>query len=564
MGTARRPAEWRSRTWAASTSATDIVVGIQYAGQNSFGRADLVGHCANTLPLRVSLDPQCLFSDFVRASRDALLEARVNNQSGYVHGGERLPQVSVSASRDETGKVHVSLCNLAPRASAWVEIVFAGQVMASEATLVSLRVYDVIEHFRGSAEFQVELYRPWNRYDLCVFQKFFDRRAWWKLERLRAAHPSLLYSTSGGGMNVETGRCMPTPSMVEACDFLLPHGNGTRPPQLAAAIQAIQAMEAGKHVYSAVPIISIPDGNEILEWCDKLIETCRRTGKHYMLGETTYYRPQAMYCRRRAREGAFGDFVYSEGEYYHDVDARTNLREVMRRRSTGQAGQQWLALREQYRARAQANPYAASGPMHYPTHSVSMILSVTGARATTVSCLGFEDHHSDGIFRVGANNWDNVFSNETALMRTSDGGMIRINEFRRIGHPGTVGMSMYGTEASYEEQAGAVVWVTRDRSACIDLSQALSCADRGMSQVHPVHLLPKAYEDLPSGHLGSHQFLIHDFVSACVSGEHPPNNVWQAARYLIPGLVAHESALAGGELVELPDLGMPSAEGRPA
>jgi hypothetical protein len=64
------------------------------------------------------------------------------------------------------------------------------------------------------------------------------------IERLRAAHPSLLYSTSGGGVNVETERCMPPPSLVEAADFLLPHGNGTRPPQLAAALQAIQAMPA--------------------------------------------------------------------------------------------------------------------------------------------------------------------------------------------------------------------------------------------------------------------------------------------------------------------------------
>ena len=45
-------------------------------------------------------------------------------------------------------------------------------------------------------------------------------------------------------VNAETGRCMPLPSLVEAADFVLPHGNGTRPPQLAAAIQAVQAMPA--------------------------------------------------------------------------------------------------------------------------------------------------------------------------------------------------------------------------------------------------------------------------------------------------------------------------------
>jgi hypothetical protein len=145
--------------------------------------------------------------------------------------------------------------------------------------------------------------------------------------------------------------------------------------------------------------------------------------------------------------------------------------------------------------------------------------------------------------------------------------MARINEFRRIGHPGTVAMSMYGTEASYEEQNGAQMWVTKDRSNCIDLSDELRCADQGMgmSKVHPVHLLPKSYADLPSGHMGSHQFLIHDFVMACVRGEHPPNNVWQAARYLIPGLIAHQSTMTGSQLLEIPDLGAPSqAEHTPA
>ena len=69
------------------------------------------------------------------------------------------------------------------------------------------------------------------------------------------------------------------------------------------AEQATRAMESGKHVYSAVPIVSLPDGDEILGWCEKLIETSKRTGRSYMLGETTYYRPEAMYCRRRAADG---------------------------------------------------------------------------------------------------------------------------------------------------------------------------------------------------------------------------------------------------------------------
>ena len=44
------------------------------------------------------------------------------------------------------------------------------------------------------------------------------------------------------------------------------------------APQCVQALEAGKHVYSAVPVISIPDDDEILEWCDRLVTTCQRAG----------------------------------------------------------------------------------------------------------------------------------------------------------------------------------------------------------------------------------------------------------------------------------------------
>ena len=61
---------------------------------------------------------------------------------------------------------------------------------------------------------------------------------------LREKHPGFLYSTSGGGAQAETGRGMPSPSLVEADDYVLIHGNGLRPDGVEAAIQAIRAMPA--------------------------------------------------------------------------------------------------------------------------------------------------------------------------------------------------------------------------------------------------------------------------------------------------------------------------------
>lgn len=315
--------------------------------------------------------------------------------------------------------------------------------------------------------------------------------------------------------------------------------------------QAVQALEAGKHVYSAVPsAISI---EEITE----LVRTVEETGQTYMIGETSYYYPCAIYCRMRYEAGDFGHIVYGEAEYYHDYVH--GMYDVARWRH----GDDW-------------ERYFGMPPMFYPTHSTSMIVSVTGAYATHASGMGFVDRHEDNLYAREDNVWQNPFSNETMLCRMSDGSMARISEFRRIGHPGTVGMSLYGTEASYEEQVGARMWVTKNRDTCEDLSETLATksiaveADdamagvtsedgthRSVSEVHPVHRLPREFAGLPNGHNGSHQFLVDDFVTACVTGETPPNNVWDAARYLLPGLVAHESALQGGVLMEVPDLGYP-------
>ena len=135
-------------------------------------------------------------------------------------------------------------------------------------------------------------------------------------------------------------------------------------------------------------------------------------------------------------------------------------------------------------------------------------------------------------------------------------------------------MNLYGTKASFEAQSHSQIWVSKNYDDCVDLTATLACtgvpaADvgdmhslpgsdaifRGVSQVHPVQRLPKEFAGLNNGHQGSHQFLVDDFVSACLTGKTPPNNVYAAARYLVPGLIAHESALRGGELLPVPDFG---------
>jgi predicted dehydrogenase len=322
--------------------------------------------------------------------------------------------------------------------------------------------------------------------------------------------------------------------------------------------QALQALRAGKHVYSAVP------AGVTLDELGALVQAVEETRLIYMMGETSYYYPTCVYCRERYRRGDFGRFVYGEGEYLHDMSH--GFYEAYQH----SGGEQWKQT-------------AGFPPMLYPTHSTSMILAVTGARMTQVSCLGFRDQHEDGIFTPEGNLWRNIYSNETALFRTSDGGMARINEFRRVGHHGrrSVRLSLFGGEACFEEQADHDVWVTRDRQM-IDVTDQLTCRTytpddldkmrregvqsdffSGLAPVHHRERLPKEFWGLRNGHLGSHQFLVDDFLRGVAETKLPPNHVWAAARYTAPGIVAHQSAEQEGALLPIPDLGeAPSHWGR--
>jgi len=362
----------------------------------------------------------------------------------------------------------------------------------------------------------------------------------------------------------------------------------------AHAPLAIKALRAGKHVYSAVPAAVT------LEELDELVKTVEETGLTYMLGETSYYRPPVIYCRQRFARGDFGRFVYGEGQYHHDMSR-------FYRPYKASNGTEWKR-------------YASFPPMFYPTHSISHILSVTFRRMTEVSCFGFVDSHRDGVFSKELSAWGNTFSNEIGLFRTSDGGTARIGEFRRTG-AGESRVSIIGTKAAYEEQPSfhlpkhcyeawrkgiaypggdslgvfckhtvtaegadgeydyensykGIVMEVEDLSSLHQLSGVIidkarqgNLPDEYLGRrhdqtcwIHAVERLPKEFVGLHNGHAGSHQFLVCDFIEALKSGALPPNHVWAAARYNAPGIVAHESAIRDGELMKIPDFGMPPAD----
>ena len=316
----------------------------------------------------------------------------------------------------------------------------------------------------------------------------------------------------------------------------------------------VQALRAGKHVYSAVPMaVSVAEVEAILA-------AVSETGLTYMMGETSFYNPAAVYARRKLADGDFGRVFYSEGDYVHDMD----LGFYAAYQYSG--GDNWKAT-------------ASYPPMLYPTHSVGGVLGALDTYAVSVSCLGVRDLTNDGVFDRAVSQFDNDISNASALFELADGGVMRINEMRRVGYPAYIRESrfrFFGTEGSFEQLAEVSVWQDKERvtdvSTLLHSAPSMSIDDpalddvapelrdafiAGHAPIHDTSRLPASFSGAPNGHEGSHQFLADDFVRAVVDGTLPPVHAWKAARFTVPGIVAHESARRGGERLPVPDFGEP-------
>jgi hypothetical protein len=182
--------------------------------------------------------------------------------------------------------------------------------------------------------------------------------------------------------------------------------------------------------------------------------------------------------------------------------------------------------------------------MHYPTHSTSGPISAMGAHATRVCCFGFANRDGDPYFAENLY----AFSAETALFEMSNGATMRICEHRESGLPGRETFRLYGTDGAYE----SFIWYQRGEGRALELDEM---RDRLPDEVAEAFREITGSDGYYGGHGGSHAFLVHEFVDAIAHNRQPDINVWQAVRYMVAGVMAHQSALRDGELLDVPDWG---------
>jgi predicted dehydrogenase len=347
----------------------------------------------------------------------------------------------------------------------------------------------------------------WHEHPNCVVEAVSD---------LRPERREGLMKTYGCAKSYESLEKLILDPKVDAVAVFTPAPDHVR--------HVVACLEAGKHAISAVPAAMS------LEECRRLVDAVKKTGLTYMMAETSYFQQHTISAREFYKQGLFGNIFSVESEYHHPG------LEVLFFEGDKKTWRYGLA------------------PMNYPTHCTAHMVSVTGERLVQVSCVGWGDDSpilKDNVYR-------NPFWNETAFFTTNRGNAFRVAVYWKGALRGTERAQWYGDKMSF--------FCTHPNGLPPVIVRAGRQTERdsgGFERLKPDfehYRQPNWWstDRLPaplrhdSGHEGSHTFLTHEFIDALVSRRAPAVNVYEALAYTAPGIVAHQSALKGGEQLKVP------------
>lgn len=261
------------------------------------------------------------------------------------------------------------------------------------------------------------------------------------------------------------------------------------------AQHCLEVLKRGKHVASAVPAVF-----DSVEDAHKLFDAVKASGLKYMMFETSYFHEDLYAMRQIYSAGGLGKLLYSEGEYFHYMSTPI----------------------DSYKGWRIGLP-----PQWYPTHSNAYYVGVTGGSFTEVSCMGMPSTIEQ--FQPANNRYKNALATEIALFRTSEGGMSRMGvSWDSPGYGGEMGR-IRGQKGSYYGKYEGL--------------------EKNLPDLKRPPLPPGVDA---GGHGGSHGYLMNEFVTAILQNRKPLVDIAQALNMTVAGIVAHESALKGGELLKIP------------
>jgi hypothetical protein len=197
-------------------------------------------------------------------------------------------------------------------------------------------------------------------------------------------------------------------------------------------------------------------------------------------------------------------------------------------------------------------------PMHYATHCVGPVLALTRAEAEYVSCFG-----SGRISEHLIPKYNSPFAIESCHIK-----------FRNSDLAAEITRSLFNTARQYRESFD--VYGSKKTFEWTQIEHEEHVVHVGEEPLRVkvpdyAHLLPKEIAGFTTGgvydsdsnqhlsfiqgagHGGSHPHLAHEFLMALINKRQPYPNAKQSANITCVGILAHESAIAGGEIRRLPD-----------
>lgn len=285
------------------------------------------------------------------------------------------------------------------------------------------------------------------------------------------------------------------------------------------AKMSIAGLKAGKHVACTVPAATTIDELE------QIVQAQQESGKKYMMMETVIYSREFLYVKELYETGKLGRIQY--------------LRATHQQEMLGWPGY-WEGL----------------PPMHYATHVVSPCLALAGYDAEYVSCFGsgrIQDHLIP--------KYNSPFAIETAHIKLHNSDLVAevMRSLFNTARQYRESFDVYGSKMSFEwpliEHKPPVVHIG-EAPHLIDVLDFAHLLPEGIQRYTTQGVYGKEQQHLSftqgAGHGGSHPHLAHEFVSAIVEDRDPFPNAKQSANWTAVGILAHESALKGGERIDLP------------
>ncbi len=290
--------------------------------------------------------------------------------------------------------------------------------------------------------------------------------------------------------------------------------------------QTIAALKAGKHVACTVPMAT--EKEQIAE----IVRLQRQTGKIYMMMETVVYAREYLFAKDLYDRGVLGRIQFLRGSHQQDMDGWPNY---------------WPGL----------------PPMWYATHCVSPCLAILStpdkpAMAESVVC-----HGSGRIREELVGKYGSPFAVETAT-------------FKILGHDvvAEVTRSLFDTARQYRESFDVTAknvsfeWQQVEGEDPVlhmrglpehQIPRRVKVPDFAGRLPEPIRKFTGAIHDAThlsfvqgGGHGGSHPHLAHNFLMAVLGSQPAFPDAMTSANWTLVGICAHESAMKGGERVELP------------